>query len=90
MKKIALLLVFLLVLTGCGAKEESPEQAVTNALNAVKNLDKGAAQKYFTYDKLFSSSDGSEQKVLDNQDNVKLIVKNLKFKVISSSINGNR
>lgn len=89
-KKIGILITFVLLLplvfTAC--RSETPEQAVTNALNAVKNLDKDTAQKYFSYDELFNRNSESDELVKDEQ-NIKLIFNKLSFKVISSSKEGN-
>ena len=85
-KKIGILITFVmllpLVFTAC--RSETPEQAVTNALNAVKNLDKDTAQKYFSYDELFNRNSESDELVKD-EENIKLIFNKLSFKVISSS-----
>lgn len=87
MKKLALLLIALFLLAGCGTKSETPEQAVTNALNAVKNLDEAAAQKYFTYSELFNSKD-SKKNTLNKKENAKFFVENITFKTLSSSVEG--
>lgn len=82
---VCFILTAMLVIGGCGSSGETPEQAVTNALNAVKNLDKETAQKYFAYEDLMSNS---ENELLEDQEILKLFVKNFNFKVLSSSIEG--
>lgn len=92
MKKIVRLFIIVLVLSltlvGCGDKGETPEQAVTNALNAIKSLDEETANKYFAYEELMGTEDES-QEIIENQENTKLLVEKISFKIISSSIDGN-
>lgn len=73
------------MLTGCGGGE-SPEQAVTNALKAIKNLNMETAKKYFEPEELTKSD--SKNDLLENEKNTKLLLKNFSFKVLSSSIEG--
>lgn len=89
-KKIFVVFVLLLLslaLVGCGNRGETPEQAVTNALNAIKNLDRETAQKYFDYEGLANSNEEAEE-LIEDEENAKLIVDKLSFKIISSSIEG--
>lgn len=81
----ALVLAVFFVLVGCGGGGgETPEQAVTNALNAINNFDIATAKKYFDPNEL-GSSDSS---LMDDAEGAKLILKNLTFKVLSSSVDG--
>jgi len=82
---IAFMVLLSFMLTACSASKETPEQAVTNALNAVKNFDKDTAQKYLAYDKLFTdSSDSEADDLIKDEENLKLLVNKLSFKIISS------
>jgi hypothetical protein len=91
MKKImSILLVLLLVfgLTACGG--ESPEQAVSNALSAVKEMNMKTASKYLDYNKLMNEGESSEESDNVNSDvMMKLILKKFDYKVISSSTDAN-
>ncbi len=49
-KLIPLLLLYTVLLSACGAKNETPEAAATNVLNAVKAVDMATIQKYFGSD----------------------------------------
>ncbi len=80
---IAAALILAFVFTACG-RGETPEQAVTNALNAVKNYEKETARKYFSSDELFSSNSQSDELIKD-EENIKLIFSKLDFKVLSST-----
>ncbi len=82
---ILLILVLAFTLVGCGAGQETPKQAVTNALNAVKNLDKETSQQYFGESNWIG---GNSSELLENEANAKLIVEKIKFNIISSSIEG--
>ena len=84
---IASVLLLSFIFTACGNSNETPEQAVTNALNAVKNLDENTAQKYFAYDELFISG-SSDDKLIDDDEDARLLLSKLNFKVISSSKDG--
>lgn len=89
-KKTCIIVVFALLLslmaTACGNSGETPEKAVTNALNAVKNFDKDTAQKYFDYNELFSNN--SETDELIGEEHARLVFGKLSFKVLSSSKEG--
>jgi hypothetical protein len=95
MKKILSLFcmfVIILMLVSCGANE-TPEQAVSNALTAVKNLDKETTQKYFGDEDLINkeetkkeSENKTENKMLEDEENIKLFVKKLSFEILSSNI----
>ncbi|MHC1724213.1 MAG: DUF5105 domain-containing protein [Aminipila sp.] len=93
MKKVFVIFLVLTLITGLvGCGGESPEKAVENALNAVKNMNKELASKYLDYDELMSKGEFSEDTTTeDNADSeaiMKLILKNLEYKVISSNIDG--
>jgi len=83
---VALVLILSSMLTACGSKE-TPEQAVTSALNAVKNSDVDTAQKYFDQDNLFVV-DPETGKAVTDEENARLVLSKLNFKVLSSSIDG--
>jgi len=85
MRKIAGLIVIILfavVLTACGPKGETPEQAVTNALNAIRDYDKIAMEKYLDDDFM------RENETEDDEENTKLLCKKLVYTIKSSSVNG--
>lgn len=92
MKKIFVLFLVLTLtagLTGCGG--ESPEQAVKNALDAVKNMNKETASKYLDYNELISEGSASEDATEEDADSeamMKLILNNLDYKIVSSTIDG--
>lgn len=94
MKKVLTLILALVCLTlplsGCGGdKKETPKDAVTNALNAVKNLDKENISKYFGTESVFN--EGKEQKEdEDSEEYAKLFVEKLKFKILSTDIDGEK
>jgi hypothetical protein len=88
-KMIALVISLMLVLTiaGCSAKE-TPEEVVENGLTAVQSLDLLKMAKYFNTD--VDTEDGNifeEDLGSDNIENIKLLVENLEFEIISSEIN---
>lgn len=83
---IAFTLLLSLVLVACGNRE-TPEQAVTNAFNALKNSDMETAQKYFSDSDLLindSESDG----LFNDEEEYKLLLNNFSFNIISSSEDG--
>jgi hypothetical protein len=80
MRKFAWLLLLCFVFTGCSSGE-TPEKAVTNTLNAIKNLNYEEAQKYIVTDELLKT-EGVEDKY------VKYFVENISFKIISSAQEG--
>jgi len=92
-KKILVLILMVscifLSLTGCGGdKKETPEEAVTNALNAVKNLDKENISKYFGTDNVFNEDEKEQQDEEFTEEYTKLFVEKLTFKILSSDIDG--
>lgn len=84
------LLVCTCLLSACGAKSETPETAVTNALNAVKALDTATMQKYFNQDDQIINL--SDDETMSDSDKVFLeaIIKDLSFEIISSSVDGDK
>lgn len=76
------------MLTACRLSSETPEQAVTNALNAIKNFDKKTAQKYLASDEIFNK-DSEDSDLIKDEENLKLLVNKLNFKVLSSAQEGN-
>jgi hypothetical protein len=89
MKKFitAVLLCFLVIsLAGCGG--ESPEQAVNNALGAIKTADVDTASKYIDYNGLMKTGESGSVNSEESEEMVKLMMKNLTYKVISSTENG--
>ena len=84
---VSFVLCFSLVFMGCGSSRETPEQAVTNLLTAIKNLDAETIQKYVVYEDLFSGVPESED-LIENEENTKLLTNKLSFKILSSSSEG--
>jgi len=95
-KVISILLVFLLVFgfAGCGGGGgETPEQAVKNVFDAVKNNDTEAASKYINYDDLLKAGETSEEESTakseaEADEMAKSILKHFDYKIISSSEEG--
>lgn len=90
-KHFSLLFAFVMVistlLSACSGNNsgETPEQSLTNALIAIKDLDEeGLKNYYFDSEELFSSIG----EVLGVKDSVKLIFGNLSYNILSSSISG--
>lgn len=84
-KVFSLIMVTLLVfaLAGCGTKE-TPEQAITNALNALKVLDKATVSKYMDYDSMVLTEGESNEIDKNNQ----LFLENLTFNLKEANISG--
>lgn len=80
------MLILSVLLMACGNKSETPEQAVTNALNTVKNADKETVQRYFSTDEFFISDSDTDEWIGD-EESLELLFSNLNFKVMSSSEN---
>lgn len=84
------LLLCSFLLSACGAKSETPETAVTNALNAVKALDTATMQKYFDPDdQVFDLSD-DETMTESDQVIMQGIVKNLSFEITGSNVENDK
>lgn len=75
------LLMFLLV--SCAGISETPEQAVANALTAVKDLDKETIQNYFNYGDLIEE-DSPDGEMLNDDRVLILMFEKFSFKVLSS------
>lgn len=93
MKKVFIIFLVLTLIAGlAGCVGESPDKAVENALDAVKNANKELASKYLDYDELMGKGEFSENGITeddaDSEAIVKLILKNLEYKVISTNIDG--
>ncbi len=90
MKKIlSLVCVFIMAVTLVSCGIESPERAVENALNAIKNLDTETMEKYFGEEELFEG-DGEDatDDILEAEEVEKLLVEKLSFKILSSEKDG--
>lgn len=93
MKKILLLflvMVLSLGLIGCGAATgESPEQAVKNAIDAIKAGDSEKASVYMDYDKLLLAGDEENDDTTEQSKKMaQLILNHLDYKILSSSEEG--
>ncbi|QIB68562.1 DUF5105 domain-containing protein [Aminipila butyrica] len=88
MKKIFsvfLVSIIAISLVGCGG--ESPEQAVKNALGAIKNMDTKTASKYLDYEELMNRSEAGEAAMdADSEAMAKLMLENLEYKIVSSEV----
>lgn len=78
------------LLSACGAQSETPETAVTNALNAVKALDTATMQKYFDPDDQIMTASKDEDMSDSDKIFLEAIVKNLNFEILSSSTDGDK
>lgn len=78
------------LLSACGAQSETPETAVTNALNAVKALDTATMQKYFDPDDQIFNISEDDAMTESDQAIMQGIVKNLSFEVTDSSVDGDK
>jgi len=80
---ISILFIVALLFAGCGgATEETPEQAVTNALNGIKQLNQETMERYFQSGNPMGDIEEDEEELL------KLLVENINFNIISSSVDG--
>lgn len=89
MKKIISIVIALSLMigmSGCGG--ETPEQAVSNALNAVKTANKDEASKYFDYNTLVKNAENGTTLDAESEEMVKLFFRDLSYQVESSSVNG--
>ncbi len=83
---VIILIITALFITGCGNKQETPEQVVANAFQALKERDLVQIQHYFPDEEgiLDLRSDvPQDDEVLD------ALLKHLECTVISSSVSGN-
>ncbi|WP_409228806.1 DUF5105 domain-containing protein [Gudongella sp. SC589] len=85
---LSLVLVFVLVFTLTGCSGESPEQAVTNAIEAIKDMDQEELSKYIEYDELINTDDSTEM-TEQEEEQAKSIFKNLEYEIKSSTEDGN-
>ncbi len=91
MKKVlSILMVFLLVfgLVACGG--ETPEQAVKNTFDAIKQNDSETASKYINYDDLLKAGETYEEDDAETEEMVQLILGHFDYKIISSSEEGDQ
>ena len=80
---VSILFIVALLFVGCdGASGETPEEAVANALNAIKQLDQETMERYFPYDGPVADLEEDEEEL------AKLLVGNISFNIISSSVDG--
>ena len=80
---MSILFIVALLFVGCGGTSEgTPEEAVANAINAIKQLDEEKIERYFP------DSDPIGSLGEEHEDIIKLSVENISFNIISSSING--
>ena len=88
-KILSLVCVFIMAVTLVSCGIESPERAVENALNAIKNLDTETMEKYFGEEELFEG-DGEDatDDILEAEEVEKLLVEKLSFKILSSEKDG--
>lgn len=86
---IVFILFLFLIPVACGDKNkgETPDQAVANALTAIKKIDIDNIQKYFVFEDLFVDNLEAEE-IVEDIDNARLLVDKLNFKIISSSTEG--
>ena len=84
---ILALLIFTLVFTFTGCSGESPEQAVTNAIEAIKEMDQDKLSKYIEYDELVNTDDSAEL-TEQEEEQAKSIFKNLEYEIKSSTEDG--
>lgn len=91
-KRLSLVCVFIMVFTLVSCGVESPEQAVNNALTAVKKSDEDTIEKYFGEDDLLDSEDVDDdiEDIIDTDESSKLLFEKLSFDVLSSEIDGDR
>lgn len=83
MKKLGIfLLVFMLSFNMACSKGETAEQATTNALSAIKTLDKESLSKYMDYNDLVELDEDGKGEEAEEQ--AKKIFENLDYKIVSS------
>lgn len=84
---IAIILTLLLTVVGCGSSE-SPEEAVKKGFKAIVELDQEKMQKYFGEDVIDGMLLDDEDFVTEDEENIKLFVKNLEYKVLETKVDG--
>lgn len=88
-KLLALLLCFTLMIVFAGCGGESPDQAVNKAFDALKAADIETASQYISYDELTKEVQSKgENANVESEQMLKLMLKNLKYKIISSTVDG--
>lgn len=85
---LSVLLAFILAISLTGCSSESPEQAVTNVIEAIKEMDQDKLSKYIEYDELVNTDESGEL-TEQEEEQAKSIFKNLEYEIISSSEEGN-
>lgn len=94
-RTLALLFAIIMMLTAvsCDLIGESPEQAVRNALTAVKNVDEEAMDQYFEdldLAEIYGEAFDMESDILDDDESTEAMLKNLSFEIISSEKDGDK
>ena len=91
-KRLSLVCVLIMVVTLVACGGESPEQAVNNALTAVKKADEETIERYFGEDDLMDSGDIDDDidDIIDTEKSAKLLFENLSFETLSSQIDGDK
>jgi hypothetical protein len=84
---ILALLTFTLAFAFTGCSGESPEQAVTNAIEAIKEMDQEELSKYIEYDDLVNTDDSTEL-TEQEEEQAKSIFKNLEYEIKTSDEDG--
>jgi len=78
-----------LSLAACGSKGETAEEAFSNGLNAIKTLDYDGMKQYFSSNEILGQGDGENQ-LVSQGDNLSLLVRNLDYKIVSSTETGDQ
>lgn len=85
-----LLCIMVLSLAACGGGAgETAEQAFNNGLNAIKTQNLNEIRKYFASEDILGQND-EENQLLSQDENLALMLKNLNYKVVSSSESGDQ
>lgn len=90
MKKIislVLIIVLAISVTACNSGE-SPEQAVSNALQAVKQMDKESLSKYLDPNELIEEDNDNEGVDSFDEEQISVIFEALEYNIISSKEDG--
>lgn len=92
------IITMIFIFTACNLFSESPEQAVSNALTAIKNSDKETMKKYFGDEDIFNRNEEKSQNEKEtggeeaekNEKYLRLLVEKLDFEILSSNIEGDK
>ena len=84
---ISALLIIILVIGMTGCSGETPEQAVTNAIEAIKKMDQEELSRYIEYDDLVNTDDSTEL-TEQEEEQAKSIFKNLEYEIKTSDEDG--